>query len=82
MFIASIVGLAAFAVGAALALFSGHIPWLRTLTGAAPLLPEEPDLARDFAATRAAGYITDPDWGPDPVRLELPAGDTDKEVRP
>lgn len=28
--------------------------------------------ARDFAASDRAGYVTRADWGPDPVRLELP----------
>lgn len=82
MFIASIIGLGLLAIVGVLALFSGHIPWLAWLTGAAPLQPEETDHARDFAATDAAGYITRADWGPDPVRLQLPAADADPEVRP
>jgi len=81
MFIASIVGLVLAAVAAGVALYSGHIPVLRDLTGAAPLLPEE-DHARDLARSVSDGFMTLPDWGPDPDRLQLPAADTDKEIRP
>ena len=38
-------------------LFSAHIPGLRDLTGAAPLQPEEPDTARDFARTVRDGHL-------------------------
>lgn len=41
---------------AALALCSAHIPGLRRLTGAAPLVRES-DEAADFAATVRAGYV-------------------------
>jgi len=80
----SLIALAVALVVAGLALCSSHIPWLRTLTGAAP---HQPDEARDFAATRAAGYVeTTDDWA---ARVEarlaaLPPLPTDeaKDVAP
>lgn len=41
MFLASLIALAVVLVAAAVALCAAHIPGLRTLTGAAPLQPEE-----------------------------------------
>lgn len=37
----SLIALAVVVVAATVALFSGHIPGVRTWTGAAPLLPED-----------------------------------------
>lgn len=76
MFLGPLIALAIVVVLGVAALFSAHIPIVARLTDAAPLLREE-DTARDFAASDAAGYVVLPDWGPDPVRLELPAAEGD-----
>ena len=41
MFLGPLIALAIVIVIGVAALFSAHIPWLRVLTGAAPLLPDE-----------------------------------------
>jgi hypothetical protein len=78
VFVASLIALAVLVVAAALAIWSGHIPWLARWTGAAPLQPPEDEAAttaRDFAASVAAGYVTRPDWGPTPTPPRLPGED-------
>ena len=75
----------ALAVLAAL-LFSGHIPVLRELTGAAPLEPEPlpllaGDMQADFVASLAAGHMQPVTWDPKPapaIELPLPADDTEE----
>jgi hypothetical protein len=52
------IALAVVVVAAVLALFSAHIPGLRRLTGAAPLISQESD---DFARTFRDGNMETPD---------------------
>jgi len=61
MFVGSLIALGIVAAVVVVALNAGRIPGLRDLIGSAPLQPQEPDHARDFAATDAAGYIETPE---------------------
>ncbi len=77
-----ILGLATCLVAAVLALCSAHIPGLRRLTGAAPLESEDEGtaLSRDFAASKAAGYVTRPDWGTAPIYPKRLAAETKEDI--
>ncbi|WNI19132.1 hypothetical protein [Actinacidiphila sp. ITFR-21] len=72
MAIACLIALAVVAALAAAALFSGHIPLVREWTGAAPLQTEDATTDRNFAKSRAAGYVESADdWA---ARVEARSG--------
>jgi hypothetical protein len=55
------------------ALFSSHIPGLRTWTGAAPLQAEEPDTAHCFPRSVTDGFEPPVTWDPAPTYPRHPA---------